>query len=854
MSSTAHLEVVVGSGGVMSADKALKQLTATAKETEKQQQHMAAVMAEIAAAEERAAAKAVAASTKQADAAARAAARESEAWNDAKQKALARYDQQAAAAERAAERQLQATARTISRENEMWDRAIQRAKAGLDGVLPIRPSLQRIEANQQQSSGIGAGIAQGALGSVGMGVLAGGAAGIAAAGVEKLFSTIAEGKNAVIDVSVELNNLRSRIAGVTGSADTANDKFEELESMTLGKLPSTVRQVSEAFVFLGNTGLSNSREALKSYSNIAAQTGHSLNDVTEAVERATLGNYRGLRQYGIKVKEEGDNLQVTFRGQTDTIAHSSEAIEGYMQRLGNVEFAGAVDRQMDTIGGSVKKAHDAWEKLIVTVADSSLGSLIQSTVGASVSVVDAMTASVDALFDRVHKGARELEADKARIAAQDKLDKTMMGWADPSASKSEINALAARLEAHAQSSADKALEQYTKNEALIDRLAALGETRVGDMTLEEARTENERQYRRDNGSGKPKQAYDAHVVEGQQTGEAAYTQMVAKQEYDQFLIVRDALAKQEDAERASYEKRREFLAEYTGPDSEALWAKNTDLWEKHLDDVAEKAAKKQIELQQKLQRIGIGPQSQIQQVNNKTAGYRLELEGALAENLSGKNGDVLKLEAERTYAEKSIAIEKARAKEIEAINRELAQQSMQNAELIFGGLATAMKNAHGEQSKEYRAMFAMQKAFALATAEVALYTDMAKASEAGFPANIPLYLKAAADGAQIISALSSMSYSGAYDAGGRVPGGSYGDVGERGWELVRGGKVAGPAQVVGREATAAMLGGGGARPIRIVNAFDGGEAVRGFLGSTAGEQVLVNFVKRNGSLIRTVSR
>jgi hypothetical protein len=254
-----------------------------------------------------------------------------------------------------------------------------------------------------------------------------------------------------------------------------------------------------------------------------------------------------------------------------------------------------------------------------------------------------------------------------------------------------------------------------------------------------------------------------------------------------------------------------------------------------------------------LRKIGVGPDtSQAQMVNSKYAGQQFELEGALAENMSGKNGEVLKIEAEQTYAAKSIAIERARAQEIRAINLELVHQSAQNAELIFAGLATAMKNGHGEMSAEYRTMFAIQKTFGIAAAEIAMYQAMAEAGKQPFPANIPLYLKAAAQGAQIIAQMSSLSYSGAYDAGGNIAGGSYGDVGERDWELVRGAKVAGPAQVIGREATAAMLGGG--KTERTVVVIGAEQAFKGWLGSTAHQQAMVTFVKQNGALIRTVAR
>ena len=893
--STARLQIVVDSSGVRSADKDLKQLTATAKETEKQQKHMADVFAEMVRAEEKEAAKAAAAAEKkaaatekaaaraaavaekeaqraaaaaerQAAAASRQAAREAEQWNDAKQKAIARYERESEAAEKAAARKLAAAEKAAKREDELWNNAIQRAKAGLDGVLPIRPSLQRIEAklNEAPSHSTGGAVLEGlkeggasALSSIGMGALAGGAAGVAAVAVEHVTEKLVELKNEVIANLIEDDKLIARLGGVTDSAEAAGETFEDLQKQTFGKLPSKIDEVANAFIQLGNNGLQNGQSALKAYSNIAAQTGASLGTVASAVQAATLGNYKSLREFGIRVKEEGDNLQVTFRGQTEIIAGGAESIEAYMQRLGTVQFAGAVERQMDTIGGTVKKTQDAWEKFINAVGDSTLGSIIQSSVGASIGVIDAMTASVEALFDKAHKGMREMEADKRRAEEQSKLDKTMMSWADPSVSKSEAARLAAVIDDHRQSAADKTLATYTKQLALLQQMKDLGETQLPNgMSLSDAETELTRQYMRDSGGAKTK-ADVAFVLPQDDSGFARYHEMRAKQDADDLRSVRESLAKKKDADEEFYKHNKEILEQSTSDQTELL-AANEVAWDKHVAEKKAKLDKEQLDLQKRLQSLGVETESQFQVTNRKYAGQQMELGAALSDNMSGKNGVDLQLAAEQTYADKSVAIERARAEEIAQINRTLVQQSATNASAMFGSLATAMKNAHGAQSKEYATMFAAEKAFALVSAEASMFQSMAEANKQPFPANIPLYLKAAAQGAQLIAQISSLSYSGSFDSGGSIGADSYGDVGERRPELllVHGrSQVQGPATVIGGAATADILGkGSSGQPLRIVNAFDGGETVRGFLGSTQGERVLVNFIKRNGSLIRSVAR
>lgn len=88
------------------------------------------------------------------------------------------------------------------------------------------------------------------------------------------------------------------------------------------------------------------------------------------------------------------------------------------------------------------------------------------------------------------------------------------------------------------------------------------------------------------------------------------------------------------------------------------------------------------------------------------------------------------------------------------------QAMLAGASATFGQLADISKAYGGEQSKTYRALFAISKAFAVAQAAVALAQNVAEASKAGFPQNIGFIAGALAQGAQIASLLSQASYDG----------------------------------------------------------------------------------------------
>jgi len=181
------------------------------------------------------------------------------------------------------------------------------------------------------------------------------------------------------------------------------------------------------------------------------------------------------------------------------------------------------------------------------------------------------------------------------------------------------------------------------------------------------------------------------------------------------------------------------------------------------------------------------------------------------------------------------------------------------------GMLRSIVNALGQMAAQWIAYKAVQSAvgaggmeaavagkIAEAQAQVAMSGLNAYASTAAIPVTGPALAPGAA--AAAISATSPMaaavasamsaSFAGMFDKGGAIPNGRWGIVGEYGPELVRG-----PAMVTSRADTAAAM----SKPmnVRIVNAFDT-SVIKDYLGSDAGEQVILNAVRRNGQTIRSL--
>ncbi|OOR90243.1 phage tail tape measure protein [Moraxella caviae] len=150
----------------------------------------------------------------------------------------------------------------------------------------------------------------------------------------------------------------------------------------------------------------------------------------------------------------------------------------------------------------------------------------------------------------------------------------------------------------------------------------------------------------------------------------------------------------------------------------------------------------------------------------------------------------------------------------ENAKRDLVFAASQN---VLGGMASFAKDAFGEQSKAYRAMFALQQGFAIAQAGIAISQAMSKGLEKGFPAGLSDFAMAASHGAKIISAIKAvtMPIGQAHDGIMSVPKSGT-------WNLEKGERVLPRHTAKNLDNTLAGIKGGGTKVI--INNYSGEKA------------------------------
>lgn len=193
-----------------------------------------------------------------------------------------------------------------------------------------------------------------------------------------------------------------QIAGLetaTKSANNAKEAYAALSKFAT-ETPYGMDQAVEAFTKLVNLGLTPSERALRSYGNTASAMGKDLMQFIEAVADAATGEFERLKEFGIKASKQGDQVAFTFQGTTTKIKNNAASIEDYLMKIGENEFAGAMEKRMDSLDGALANLEDSWNSLYLAISKAGVGTLVRDA-------TELASGGVQGLTDLVSSGAIE---------------------------------------------------------------------------------------------------------------------------------------------------------------------------------------------------------------------------------------------------------------------------------------------------------------------------------------------------------------------------------------------------------------------------------------------------------------
>lgn len=210
----------------------------------------------------------------------------------------------------------------------------------------------------------------------------------------------------LISVQREFDVLNSSLITITGSSANAEKELSWIKEFA-AETPYSLAEVTQAFIKMKSLGLDASKESLTSYGNTASAMGKSLNQMIEAVADASTGEFERLKEFGIKAKQNGDQVSLTFQGVTTTIKNNAESISQYLTAIGDKNFFGAMAERAKTLDGAISNLGDTWDELFRTINQNNTGGIIYDSVKLATGAIGDLISVIRAMNSAYAEGTQE---------------------------------------------------------------------------------------------------------------------------------------------------------------------------------------------------------------------------------------------------------------------------------------------------------------------------------------------------------------------------------------------------------------------------------------------------------------
>ena len=610
--------------------------------------------------------------------------------------------------------------------------------------------------------------------------------------------------NAIKSSRVELENAVASLSGISGGIEEANTMFDLLQQSARDCI-EPFDSLQAAALSIGKHGITPTAENLKALKQIALATGQQMTTAANAFGQVTMGKYEGLEQLGIKALDTGNKLQLTYKGVTQEIDKNTTALEDYIVKLG-ASNSQALDYLQGGMVGALNKLDNAWGDLIREFAASPLGDIITDAVNAIADALDALTAYIhnsDAFsylavqasdtFKEIIDGFKWL-ADSAKDVNENMTENFGLSFGDIAGAfgamlikfKVAMMSFVTLIGTFIESLVDvfknsfKACKDYVTSLFNLDFSGAYNSFTKGFTDIPKIISDNLET------AGNAIDMYEQDSFKKQELHLKEYKQKQKDSHKDIVKSGERAFGKLTTASANHVKSVKDHTDQML-----AQWKSFYESLQRTHDDLTLSDA-------QKLDQKYADELAKLEEFHSAALISEEQYQNALTLLKANKAIEIeqYKNEALEKYREQS----KAQAGKVNSLGiNEDDFEHVRNGLDDLGGAFANLGESMSKSSGSYKAVFAMQKAFSVASATLNCISAWAKAlgTSTTWYESLANYASAIAMTTSIMSQIKQVNM---YDKGGKIPSGQLGIVGEYGPEIIQG-----PANVTSRKDTAKML-------------------------------------------------
>lgn len=174
------------------------------------------------------------------------------------------------------------------------------------------------------------------------------------------------------EANTSAQSLQASLELVTGSAEGAATAMEHVREFARLS-PDDVLSIGAAYQMLIAQGIDPTMERLRRLGDVAAATQQPMAEVLDAVAGGLIGNTERLdmafRQFGFNFSSRQGELYVSIAGENRRLGSSYEEVIGFLEELGETEFAGQMARQAQTLSGRLSMLKDAFVDAMIAAGE-----------------------------------------------------------------------------------------------------------------------------------------------------------------------------------------------------------------------------------------------------------------------------------------------------------------------------------------------------------------------------------------------------------------------------------------------------------------------------------------------------
>jgi phage tail tape-measure protein len=268
------------------------------------------------------------------------------------------------------------------------------------------------------------------------------------AGIGSLASTAAIGLGAfvtagvavatgVISTGASFESLRTQLSTLTGSTTRGAAAFSQIKDFAKAT-PFEVDNVTRAFINLKTRGVLPTNETLTALGDLSSAFGGDLEGITGAIAAAARGEAESIERFGVGAKVAGDQVTLSFAGQTKVVETNAAAITEALVAFGEMEgIQGNMAAQSKTTTGVLSNLKDVFSQFLDETAQLGVLDEFKALLADLIGLGGPGQGFAGVLADFLVSGLRALREQLAEVTAED-IKSFLQGMANAAETGAEI--------------------------------------------------------------------------------------------------------------------------------------------------------------------------------------------------------------------------------------------------------------------------------------------------------------------------------------------------------------------------------------------------------------------------------